>query len=318
VPPAPVPPPHPVADGLHHTAFYKFVRLPEPESVAAWLRALLAAAEPPVLGSVLVAAEGVNGMLAGTPQALDRVEQALVGAVPGFTPHGAPPGSPGPFAGMAFKRSACRSAPFHKLKVHVKREIVPLGIDGVDASAGGGIDVAPAAWRELIAQDDVLLLDNRNSFEFRLGRFNGAVDPQVGNFRDFPAYVRAHADAWKASGQRIAMYCTGGIRCEKTSAWMADLGLPVYQLEGGILNYFAQMPDAQADWQGECFVFDNRVALDTRLQETDTTLEQVYTGAPDGAWRLARAQRLAQAGMAGLEEAPCSPSATASDPAASA
>jgi UPF0176 protein len=316
VSPVPAPPPQPVADGLQHTAFYKFVRLPEPDAVAAWLRVLLAAAEPPALGSVLVAAEGVNGMLAGTPQALDRIEKALLGAVPGFRPDGlpTPPGLPGPFAGMAFKRSACRTVPFHKLKVHVKREIVPLGIDGVDASARGGIDVSPQAWRDLIAQEDVLLLDNRNSFEFRLGRFNGAIDPQVSNFRDFAAYVRAHAAAWKASGQRIAMYCTGGIRCEKTSVWMAGLGLPVYQLEGGILNYLAQMPDAQADWQGECFVFDNRVALDTRLQETATTLDQVYAGAPDGAWRLARAQRLAQAGT---EEAPCSQSATASGPAAS-
>jgi UPF0176 protein len=176
---------------------------------------------------------------------------------------------------------------------------VPLGIEGVDGRRGQAFDVSPAAWRELIARDDVVLLDNRNSFEFRLGRFRNAIDPQVTNFRDFPAYVRAHADGWKAAGKTVAMYCTGGIRCEKTSAWMADLGLPLAQLEGGILNYFAQMPDAQADWQGECFVFDNRVALDTRLQETATTLDDVYTGAPDGEWRLARAKRLAAAGDAG-------------------
>ena len=106
------------------------------------------------------------------------------------------------------------------------------------------------------------------------------------------AYVQAHLDEWKAQGKRVAMYCTGGIRCEKTSAWMADLGMPVYQLEGGILNYFREMPDAERDWQGECFVFDNRVALDTRLQETDTTLDDVYTGEPDDQWRLERARRL--------------------------
>ena len=138
----------------------------------------------------------------------------------------------------------------------------------------------------------VVLLDNRNSFEYRLGRFQNAIDPQVTNFRDFPAYVQAHLDEWKAQGKRVAMYCTGGIRCEKTSAWMADLGMPVYQLEGGILNYFREMPDAERDWQGECFVFDNRVALDTRLQETDTTLDDVYTGEPDDQWRLERARRL--------------------------
>jgi UPF0176 protein len=151
---------------------------------------------------------------------------------------------------------------------------------------------------QLIKDPDVVLLDNRNSFEFRLGHFAGAVDPGVANFRDFPAYVQAHAAQWQAQGQRVAMYCTGGIRCEKTSAWMQGMGLPVYQLDGGILNYFQQMPDAQQDWHGECFVFDNRVALDTRLNETATTLEDVYQATPDGAWRLARARRLAQAAHA--------------------
>jgi UPF0176 protein len=107
--------------------------------------------------------------------------------------------------------------------------------------------------------------------------------------------VRTHAAAWKAQGRPVAMYCTGGIRCEKTSAWMLDLGLPVYQLEGGILHYFEQVPDAHLDFRGECFVFDNRVALDTRLQETATPLEAVYAGSADGAWRLQRARRLAQA-----------------------
>ena len=273
---------------LLHTAFYKFVPLPQPDAVAARLRWLTALPAHPVLGSVLVAPEGINGMLAGTRQALDAIEQALL-TDPAFD---GPSG--GLFAGMAFKRSACRTVPFHRMKVHVKAEIVPLGIAGVDATRPTGRQVSPAAWRRLMRQDDVVLLDNRNSFEFRLGRFAGAVDPQVGNFRDFPAYVQAHAPGWKAAGKRLAMYCTGGIRCEKAGAWMADLGIPVWQLDGGILNYFARMPDADQDWQGECFVFDNRVALDTRLQQTTTSLDQVYAGAPDGEWRLARARRLAR------------------------
>jgi len=162
----------------------------------------------------------------------------------------------------------------------------------VDVTAGMGINVPPTQWRTLIAQEDVVLLDNRNSFEFRLGRFHNAIDPGVANFRDFPNYVKAHVSQWKAEGKRVAMYCTGGIRCEKTTAWMRDFDLPVYQLEGGILNYFAQMPDAERDWDGECFVFDNRIALDTHLQETPTTLEDVYAGEPDGEWRLSRARRL--------------------------
>jgi UPF0176 protein len=276
---------------LLHTAFYKFTRLPQPEEVAARLRQLVAQRVDGLTGSILVATEGINGMLAGTPEAVDRIEKALV-QDPAFADA---------FSGMAFKRSACTTPPFGKMKVHVKKEIVPLGIEGVDGRRTG-INVSPQDWRELIKDPDLVLLDNRNSFEYRLGHFEGAVDPGVTNFRDFPAYVRAHAAQWKAQGKRVAMYCTGGIRCEKTSAWMLDLGLPVYQLEGGILNYFQQMPDADRDWRGECFVFDNRVALDTRLQETASTLEDVYAEEADGAWRLARGRRLAQAGQELLEK----------------
>ncbi|WP_152682661.1 rhodanese domain-containing protein [Caenimonas sp. SL110] len=273
-------------DDLVHTAFYKFSPLADPEQVAAALRELLASQGPgAVTGSVLVAPEGINGMLAGTQAVVTRVEQALLGDAV-FS---------GAFSGMVFKRSDCITRPFAKLKVHVKKEIVPLGIDGVDARQTG-IDVSPQEWRELIRQPDVVLLDNRNSFEYRLGHFEGAIDPLVQNFRDFPEYVRAHVDEWKAQGKRVAMYCTGGIRCEKTSAWMREMDMPVYQLEGGILNFFQQMPDAQRDWTGECFVFDNRVALDTKLHETSTTLEDVYQGEPDGQWRLQRARRLALAG----------------------
>ncbi len=273
-----------IPDRLVHTAFYRFARLEQPGEVAAQLRQLLAQRFAQVTGSILVAPEGINGMLAGPLQAVDGIEQALSRDL-AFA---------GAFAGMAFRRSDCTTPPFGRMKVHVKKEIVPLGIDGVDACRTG-TNVSPQAWRELIRDPDVVLLDNRNSFEYRLGHFRGAVDPLVANFRDFPAYVQAHVDDWQAQGKRVAMYCTGGIRCEKTSAWMQDMGVPVFQLEGGILNYFAQMPDAQADWQGECFVFDNRVALDTRLRETATTLKDVYQEEPDGAWRLARGLRLAQA-----------------------
>jgi UPF0176 protein len=261
----------------HHTAFYKFVPLDDPKAVAIQLRSLC----QDLLGSILVAHEGINGMLAGSLAALDEFEQALVKQ--GFFD--------GKFNGIVFKRSPCKTVPFKKLKVHVKAEIVPLGIAGVDATKTG-INVSPEAWRELIQQDDVVLLDNRNSFEFRLGRFQHAIDPGVTNFRDFPNYVKAHVDEWKRDGKRVAMYCTGGIRCEKTSAWMLDMDIPVYQLEGGILNYFKQMPDAERDWEGECFVFDNRIALDTKLEETDTSLDDVYNAEPDGEWRLARAKRL--------------------------
>lgn len=264
-----------------HTAFYQFVPIEAPQGVIAHLRLLTA----DVLGSIIVASEGINGMIAGSEAQLDAFEDAMR-----HDPYFA-----GKFTHMPFKRSLCKTAPFGRMKVYQKPEIVPLGIAGVDARQTG-INVTPQEWRALIAEEDVVVIDNRNSFEFRLGRFSGAKDPGVTHFRDFARYVQTHAEEWKATGKRVAMYCTGGIRCEKSSAWMRGLDLEVYQLEGGILNYFKQMPDAEKEWQGECFVFDNRVALDTHLQETETTVEQVYQDEPDGPWRLKRARELEGAG----------------------
>ena len=260
-----------------HIAFYKFVALDDVDAVISQLRNLT----EKLLGSILVAREGINGMLAGTDLQIDGFQHAL--QTDAYFA--------GKFAGIAFKRSACVTAPFGKMKVYKKPEIVPLGMAGVDAT-DTGTSVSPAEWRKLIAEDDVVLLDNRNSFEYRLGRFKNAIDPQVTNFRDFPKYIEQHAPVWQAQGKRVAMYCTGGIRCEKTSAWMKQLNIPVLQLDGGILNYFQSMPDAEKDFDGECFVFDNRIALDTTLHETATTLEEVYDGEPDGEWRLRRAKEL--------------------------
>jgi UPF0176 protein len=266
---------------LVHTSFYQFAALPQADEVAAVLRELV----EPLTGSVLVAHEGISGALAGTASQLDTFEHAVR--------HD--PRLGGAFAQMPFKRSACTTRPFWKVRVHLKDEIVALGVDGVSGITPDGkrsTHVSPEQWRDLIAQDNVVVIDNRNSFEYRLGRFNNAIDPKVDNFRDFPDYVQAHAEQWKAEGKRVAMYCTGGIRCEKTSAWMQDLGLDVYQLDGGVLNFFQTLPDADKDWQGECFVFDNRIAIDTKLQETGTTADQVYNDSPDEAWRLERAHRL--------------------------
>jgi UPF0176 protein len=270
-----------IASTLLHSAFYKFTPLTDPDAVVARLRVLTEG----LLGSILVASEGINGVLAGSGQALDAVEQALWHD-PQFA---------GCFKGMLFKRSACVTAPFARIKVHRKPQIVAVGVPDAAACAPathGPAQLDPAAWRALLAEDDVVVVDNRNSFEYRLGRFKSALDPQVSHFRDFPRFIEAHAPVWKAQNKRVAMYCTGGIRCEKTSAWVQGLGLEVFELEGGILNYFQTMPDAHADWEGECVVFDNRIALDTRLQETATTLEQVYEGEPDSTWRLQRARRL--------------------------
>jgi UPF0176 protein len=266
---------------LLHSAFYRFAPLADPVAAAEMLRALARGLK----GSIVVAAEGVNGTVAGSADAVAGFEAALQR----FDV------LDGALRGMAFKHSQCITEPFGRMKVSVKPEIVALGLpdtlpapDEHDAS-----HVSPQAWRDLLARDDVVVLDNRNHFEVRLGRFRGAVDPQVHNFRDFAAFVQAHAPAWRAANRPVAMYCTGGIRCDKTAPWLRSLGLDVRQLDGGILNYFRRTPDADRDWQGECFVFDNRVALDTGLRETATTPEQVFDAAhPDEAWRLQRARRL--------------------------
>lgn len=239
---------------------------------AQWLRERGAARA--LGGVVLVAPEGLSAAVAGEAANVLAFEAELT-QQPGF-------------AGLHFKHNACERPPFSRLKVAVKREIVAFGVPGVQGDATD-THVSPQRWRELLADPATVVLDNRNSFEFKLGRFRGAIDPGVAHFRDFPAYVEAHRDAWR--GKTVAMYCTGGIRCEKTAAWMQAQGLKVAQLDGGILNYFAAFPDAAQDWQGECYVFDKRIAIDAAARETGTTAEQVFTD-PADAWRLARARRL--------------------------
>lgn len=243
------------AGDLFHLAFYKFVALADPAAVAQTLRTLTQAHGDALTGSILVASEGINGMLAGSSALMDAMEQALW--------HD--PALKGAFTGMVFKRTACKTVPFRRLKVHLKAEIVPLGIEGVDATSKTGINVSPRDWRDLIDQPDVVLLDNRNSFEYRLGRFRNAIDPQVGNFRDFPAYVQTHMAQWQAEGKRVAMYCTGGIRCEKAALFLQDAGVErVLQLDGGILKYFEETGGRH--FEGDCFVFDERERVNSALQ----------------------------------------------------
>jgi UPF0176 protein len=274
----------PAMTSPQHTAFYRFTPLADPVAAADTLRHVARELQ----GAIVVAQEGVSGALAGEPSAVAAFEAALQQReVLG-----------GALRGMPFKHSACELPPFGRLKVGVKPEIVALGLPLPD-TGHGTVDahddshLSPADWRELLARQDVVLLDNRNHFEYRLGHFRGAVDPGVHNFRDFAAYVEAHAPAWRAAGRPVAMYCTGGIRCDKTAPWMRSLGLDVKQLDGGILNYLQSLPDAEREWSGACFVFDKRIALDTALQPTGATPEQVYDPAhADEAWRLQRARQL--------------------------
>lgn len=241
---------------VFHISFYRFVAVEDPTA----LREQLLALTEGLLGTILVAHEGLNGMLSGPAEALDAFEAALQStSVLG-----------GAFAGTVFKRTVCETSPFHRRKVKVKPELVPLDVDGTDVVTRlddvHALDVGAAEWRALLRRDDVVVLDNRNSFEFEHGHFVGAIDPGTTDFRNFADYVRAHAEEWRTEGKTIAMYCTGGIRCEKSSPWMQDLGLTVRQLRGGIITYLAEAPDAAQDWTGDCFVFDDRRLLDVYLQ----------------------------------------------------
>jgi UPF0176 protein len=234
---------------IWHDAFYRFVNIDDPAGLVETLEPFCKNAG--VLGSILVAHEGVNAMLAGTEEQLKLVHDWLE--------------SEPRFAGTMIKRTPCETLPFKRLKVKLKKEIVPLGLPDVDAASKTGINVSPQEWRDLIKRDDVILIDNRNSFEYQHGHFKNALDPGVTYFRDFANYMEEHLPAWQEQNKTVAMYCTGGIRCEKTTAWLAELGVQVYQLEGGILNYFKEMPDAEQDYEGSCFVFDERRELTTKL-----------------------------------------------------
>lgn len=229
-------------------AFYRFVPVADPVALAARLRDFGAAEG--LVGSVILAGEGVNGTIAGAPAAIAGFF-ALLRTEPGFAP-----------IQPRLHRGA--SLPFARWKVKVKPEIVTMGVADVDAAAGAGIHVAPAEWNALIADPDTILLDTRNDYEVAIGHFAGAIDPGTRSFRDFPAWFDAQAETWRAQGRtpRIAMYCTGGIRCEKSTAYARARGFgEVYHLRGGILAYLAETEEAESLWRGGCFLFDERVTI---------------------------------------------------------
>ncbi len=203
-----------------------------------------------VRGTLLLANEGVNGTIAGGPDAIDTVV-AHIRALPGC-------------ADLDVKYSAADTMPFHRLKVRLKKEIVTLGVPGVDAARQAGTYVAPEDWNALISDPDTIVIDTRNDYEVKIGTFQGAIDPETKSFRAFPAWFRAFRAslADRPTPPRIAMFCTGGIRCEKSTAFLKAEGIDeVYHLKGGILNYLEKIPESESLWQGECFVFDQRVAL---------------------------------------------------------
>ncbi|ETX29618.1 rhodanese-related sulfurtransferase [Roseivivax isoporae] len=231
-------------------ALYRFTRFDDPAALVPGLEA--AAREGRVTGTLLLAHEGINGTVAGPADGLAALLDH-VRALPGC-------------AGIDVKRSTAADRPFARLKVRVKPEIVTLGQPGVDPAARAGRYVAPAAWNELIRSPDVAVIDTRNAYEVAIGTFEGAVDPGTRSFRDFPAWWEANRDRFE--GKRIAMFCTGGIRCEKSTNWLIAQGVEdVYHLEGGILRYLEEVPEEDSAWQGECFVFDGRVSVGHGLRE---------------------------------------------------
>jgi UPF0176 protein len=235
-------------------AFYQFASFPDFRELREPLRALCARLG--LRGSVLLAHEGINGTLAGDAEAIDE----LVGEMRDGILFG------GRLDRLELKFSQASRMPFQRLKIRLKKEIVTLGDSGTDPTRRVGVYVDPADWNELIAAPDTLLIDTRNAFEIAIGTFEGAVDPGIRSFGQFKDFAARHLDPVKH--RRIAMFCTGGIRCEKASSYLLSRGFAeVYHLKGGILRYLEGVPEAESRWRGECFVFDDRVALGHGLRE---------------------------------------------------
>jgi UPF0176 protein len=235
-------------------AFYQFAKLPDFRELREPLRAICADLE--LKGSVLLAHEGINGTLAGSAEAVAAlIEQLRRGDLFG-----------GRLDNLELKLSAAAAMPFQRLKLRLKREIVTLGDPAADPTRQVGIYVDPVDWNDVMAAPDTLVIDARNAFEVAMGTFEGAVDPGIKSFGQFKEFAARKLDP--ARHRRVAMFCTGGIRCEKASAYLLSRGFAeVFHLKGGILKYLEGVPEAQSRWRGECFVFDDRVALGHGLRE---------------------------------------------------
>jgi UPF0176 protein len=229
-------------------ALYKFARLDNCEAVRREMAELCCSVG--LKGTLLLASEGINGTIAGSDHAIESV-LAFIRQLSGFSD-------------TEVKYSAAETMPFHRMKVRVKREIVTMGQPDIDPLNGVGHYVSPQDWNALISEPGTIVIDTRNDYEVEIGSFAGAIDPKTASFRDFPAWFRAHRERLLGSVDRpkIAMFCTGGIRCEKSTAFLKAEGIEdVFHLQGGILKYLETVPVDQSLWQGECFVFDQRVAV---------------------------------------------------------
>lgn len=237
------------------TTFYKFVALPDYKELRYPLQDLCR--EHGLLGSILLAEEGINGTISGTREGIDNVFESLCD-----DPR---------FADLVTKESYADYYPFKRMKVRLKKEIVRLKVDGIDPNQKVGTYLEPEEWNKVISDPDVVVIDTRNDYEVMIGSFQNAIDPKTANFSDFPNYVEQNLDPNKH--KKVAMFCTGGIRCEKATSYMLEQGFEeVYHLNGGILRYLELMNKDESLWEGECFVFDGRVAVDHDLAPGEATL----------------------------------------------
>ena len=233
-------------------ALYHFAPLPDYEALRAPLQGMCDMLG--LTGTLLLASEGVNGTIAGSDAAINEV-LAFLRADPRLK-------------GLEDKQSRAEENPFYRTKVRLKKEIVTMGVDGIDPNKVVGTYVEPDQWNDLISDPDVILIDTRNDYEVEIGTFKGAINPDTQTFREFPQWVEENRD--KLKKPKVAMFCTGGIRCEKASSFMKQNGFDdVYHLKGGILKYLETQPEESSLWEGDCFVFDQRVAVGHNLAESD-------------------------------------------------
>ena len=231
-------------------ALYKFVKLPNYKSLQKPIDDVCN--DNGIKGTLLLASEGINGTVAGTEKGIRTLLSYLR--------------STQEFKDLLHKESWAEEMPFLRMKVRLKKEIVTMGVPGTDPNKIVGSYVKPEDWNALISDPDVILVDTRNDYEVEIGTFKGAVDPKTTNFRDFPDWVKSNKELLKKP--KVAMFCTGGIRCEKSTAYMKEQGYDdVYHLEGGILKYLEEIPKTESMWEGECFVFDNRISVKHGLEE---------------------------------------------------
>ncbi len=237
-------------------ALYAFRRIQQ-DAVPIYKEAILSLClNQNIHGTILLAEEGINGTVAGCRDAIDALKHLLEAELD--------------FDQLMYKESFCEDMPFLRMKVKIKSEIVTLGCEKTIPNQQVGTYVKPKDWHKIVTDPEVLLIDTRNDYEIAIGQFQGAIDPKTKNFREFPRYVANNLDPQKH--KKVAMYCTGGIRCEKASSHMLAHGFEeIYHLEGGILQYLEDVPEEDSLWQGSCFVFDERVAVNHQLEQDHYT-----------------------------------------------